>query len=218
MSFLAKIYEKYSYQLYNDNYSLCLIFANSWLCIVQNHAFISLAKMIIWIRMYNYISLIFLIIFISCRIYVGVHVLHYACRNRWYVCFRPPMKRRLVPSDVSHWLFPQNSIWVPRKLGPAEFFADEKIHREPDSEPPRFSSSLSIVRVKSARGWSFNRVSHMNQSIKCAHPLDVICAYVISHWYFIINRIKISNRQCKENKKYIFMILYNIIEHYIWIK
>lgn len=52
-----------------------------------------------------------------------VHVLHYVrVETGGMYAFGPPRSGdELVPSDVSHWLFPQNSIWVPRKLGPGQY-------------------------------------------------------------------------------------------------
>lgn len=113
--------------------------------------------------------------------------------------FDPPRSRdELAPFDESHWLFPQNSIWVPRKLGPAEFFTVRRFTENPTVSPlgsPRVFDRLSEnPSIKRARVIVQSRQSYESiDTVKCTHPLIVTCAYVISHRYFVVNRIKISN-------------------------
>lgn len=97
-----------------------------------------------------------------------VHVLHYVrVETGGMRAFSPPRSGdELVPFDVSHWLFPQNSIWVPRKLGPTAFFTVEKIHGTRQWAP---SVLLSLSRLSENSSKKRARVifqsRHVNQTI-----------------------------------------------------
>lgn len=101
--------------------------------------------------------------------YLCVHVLHYMrVETGGMYAFGPPRSGdELVPSDVSHWLFPTEQYLGPTKVGTQIFFTVQKIHETRQWAPSVLLEFVDCrtIQIKSARGWFSNRVDHVKQLI-----------------------------------------------------